>query len=168
MNGKDEVVRLDLGRNNIQWDGLKANGSKADDGKYSFQVRAFDKNDDLLKDPDTGKNLMIRKYMQGTFEASFMNDNGQNYVMVDGIEMPFDAIKKFSGGRGGAEPKTPLSSGPETEHPMPNSPVEGPQTFAETERSRWQEEVRAMKEDFAAPPKTPFPEGDMPKGLSDI
>ena len=168
VDGKDEIVRLDLGRNNIKWDGLKPNGSKADDGKYNFQVRAFDKNDALIKDPNTGKNLMIRKYMQGTFEASFMNDDGKNYVMVDGIEMPFDAIKKFYGGRGGSDSKTPLSKGPESEHPMPNSPVFGPETFAQSERSKWKAEVNRMKEEFTQPPKVPFSEADMPEGLSDI
>ena len=168
VNGKDEIVHLDLGRNNIQWDGLKTNGSKAEEGRYRFQVRAFDKNNKPLKDPNTGKNLMIRKYMQGTFEASFMNDKGKNCVMVDGIEMPFDALKKFYGGRGNAESKGSLPTGQEPEHPLPHSPVFGPQTFAESERSRWKEEVHKMKEEFKSAPKEPFSDADMPAGLGDI
>jgi flagellar basal-body rod modification protein FlgD len=116
MNGKDEIVDLSLGRNNIYWDGLKSNGTPAEAGKYTFKVRAFDTDDSLMKDPKTNKPYKLRQYVTGTLEASFIDSSNNPRVQVDGIEMPFDAVRKLSG-----RSETVATRGPETEHPMPRS-----------------------------------------------
>tara|TARA_R110002095_G_scaffold92407_5_gene80745 strand:+ start:3044 stop:4192 length:1149 start_codon:yes stop_codon:yes gene_type:complete len=126
INGKDEIVDLTLGRNNLYWNGLKNNGTAAEGGKYTFKVRAYDSNESLIKDPKTNKPYQLRQYVTGTLEASFIDSGNNPKVQVDGIEMPFDAIKKLSSPMMN---RTPSAPPPETEHPMPIS--------KEQEQERW-------------------------------
>ncbi|HBN21666.1 MAG TPA: hypothetical protein DD412_00310 [Holosporales bacterium] len=116
VNGKDEIVDLDLGRNNVYWNGLKSNGTPAESGKYTFKVRAYDTDGSLIKDPKTNKPYQLRQYVTGTLEASFIDSSNNPKVQVDGIEMPFDAVRKLSGRAGVVDRKTP-----DAEHPMPTA-----------------------------------------------
>jgi Flagellar hook capping protein len=90
---KKKGILLKLGRNTFNWEGDLRNGVKAEPGVYQFQVRAYDIDDSLIKDPNTGKGLQLRKYVRGTLDASYVS-NDKPMVVVDGIDMPFDAIKK--------------------------------------------------------------------------
>ena len=116
VDGKDQIVALNLGRNDVYWNGLKSNGTSADVGKYTFKVRAYDTDESLIKDPATNKPYQLRQYVTGTLEASFIGSGNHPMVQVDGIEMPFDAVKKLSG-------RSPVASKstPETEHPLPTA-----------------------------------------------
>lgn len=116
VNGKDQNVALDLGRNNVFWNGLKSNGTPADAGKYTFKVRAFDSDESLITDPKTNKPYQLRQYVTGTLEASFIDSSNNPRVQVDGIEMPFDAVRKLSGRSESMDRRAP-----ETEHPMPTA-----------------------------------------------
>lgn len=130
VNGKEELVNLKLGRNNIYWDGLKSNETLAESGKYTFKVRVYDNDGSLIKDPKTNKPYQLRQYVTGVLEASFIDSSNNPKVQVDGIEMPFDAVRKLSGRAAVADKKTP-----EAEHPMP-------MTIAQQEQERW-DQIRA-------------------------
>jgi len=84
VKGKDEIVNLKLGRNDIYWDGLKSNGTPAESGKYTFKVRAYDSDESLIKDPQTNKPYQLRQYITGTLEASFIDSSNNPKVQVDG------------------------------------------------------------------------------------
>lgn len=137
INGKDEIVDLKLGRNNIYWNGLKNNDTPAEKGKYTFKVRAYDADNTPLKDPKTNKPYQLRQYVTGTLEASFIDSSNNPKVQVDGIEMPFDAIKKLSGKRPQNAPSSPAFDTPQMERPMPNAPIPTTQTKAQSEQERW-------------------------------
>ena len=125
---KDKGTFLKLGRNTFNWKGDLRNGVKADPGVYQFQVRAYDVDDSLIKDPNTGKGLQLRKYVRGTLDASYVS-NDKPMVVVDGIDMPFDAVKKVMNKPGigltesAPQGFTPATSPSPVPSPAPQAPL---------------------------------------------
>lgn len=161
VDGKEIVVNLKAGRNTFEWDGLDGKGIQAPTGKYRFEVKALDPDGHILKDPDSGKKLNIRKYIEGTLDATFYDDQNGNMATVDGIDVKFDDIKKFSSpslaqtqDAGAASGAAQKSKTPLPEHPQPHM-VNDPPVFqeahpsfsAETEK-KWQAHQEKFMEKF--------------------
>ncbi len=161
VDGKEQKLKLTLGRNDFQWDGLKNDETPAKEGKYRFQVRPLDQQGNLIKDSDTGKPFKIKTYVTGTMESSFMNDNGDQRLLVDGIEMPLSAFQKSLG----------LVKSPSTEdtaNPSASDDSTGPGNVSEQERVRWQGEINNLQRAFEEEKARVLTEDDLPPGLADI
>jgi flagellar basal-body rod modification protein FlgD len=72
------------GINSIMWNGLDAEGKKAPDGEYTFQIRAFD---------GSGKEMDVEEFSAGKVtEVAF--ENGISYAIVNGEKIPAGEITR--------------------------------------------------------------------------
>ena len=138
MNGEDVKVDLSMGRHDIYWHGLNSKGVPAESGEYSFQIRTFDKQGKTIVDPETKRPPLIRKYVEGHFGGSVFDAENGNIAMVDGREVPFEKIRRFSEGK-----KAPL---PPSAPPHMLEGRENPENriFSEESNAKWQRAMRRL------------------------
>lgn len=138
MNGEDVKIDLTMGRHDIYWHGFKSNGTPAESGQYQFQVRAYDHEDQLIKDPATKQPVNIRKYINGHFDGSVFDDKKGNIAIIDGMEIPFDNIRRFftSANRIDSE-SSAIKSAPLPEHPTPQMVAENNPYFSKEANEKW-------------------------------
>lgn len=148
MNGKDQVIDLSMGRHDIYWHGLKSNGTKAETGQYSFQIRALDKDNKVLKDSDTNRPIEIPKYVQGTLDASYFDQKKGNRLIMDGIDIPFDNLKKFYKNHEFHEKQNETTNhqkqNPLPEHPQPHMVNAANKLWSDDVNDKWAKHQEAF------------------------
>jgi flagellar basal-body rod modification protein FlgD len=77
-----EAENLQGGRNEISWDGTGTNGSRLSEGTYTFEVQAFDGEDNAIG---------VTHLVVGQIEKAKFKD-GDAIVILSGIEVPISEI----------------------------------------------------------------------------
>jgi len=162
INGEEQTLKLDRGRGNFHWNGKNKNEVASEAGNYRFQIRPIDAEGHVMTNPDTGQPYHIAKFVTGTLDSSYINGRGQQRFKIDGIDMPSDAFRRSLGMTGAH------GAGPESAHPMPNAPVEGPPTFEPAEQAGWEERADGIQQRIETEAARVLTEDDLPPGLADI
>ena len=156
VDGKPKTTFIELGRNEMTWDGMLKNlDQKAQRGTYFFQVDAFDSDGNLIKDYHTGESYNIKQYVQGTLENSYMDENKQHKVVVDGMEVSYDSVKKYL-----YKDKTSDSTpAPAPTNTPPTAPQQ-PQPAKSAGEQKWENAVDKVYNKFKGNKETNYPTAD--------
>lgn len=157
---------VNRGRNNLEWDGKDSKGAQMQPGHYRFKVRVLDADDNPLKDPDSGKAPVIKTYMTGTLESSFTNDKGISTAVVDGSEVPFDALTRFYGKQNTL--KEAVAKTPDVPHPLPKPPLTEHETFIAAQKEKLAQDMQGLRQEIEAIQNSPIDPKDLPPGLADL